>query len=88
VTLYDDQYNLAANEIRRHSLGTKDMQKMVFGKDGSLEILIQAERPADDKVANWLPAPKGSFNLFLRAYLPDESLIRQAYTPPPVVRQR
>lgn len=88
VTLYDEQYNFAPNEIKRYSLGTKDTAKMVFGKDGSLDIYIQADRPSDDKVANWLPAPKGPFNLFLRAYLPDESLIRQTYTPPPVVRQR
>lgn len=87
VTLYDDHYDLVANEIKRHSLGTKNLKDMVFGKDGSLEIYIQAERPAADKVANWLPAPKGSFNLFLRAYLPDEVLVKQTYVPPPVVKQ-
>jgi hypothetical protein len=60
---------------------------MTLGKDGSLEIYIQADRPEAGKLANWLPAPKGSFNLFMRAYLPDESLIRQTWVPPAVTRQ-
>jgi hypothetical protein len=33
---------------------------------------------------NWLPVPKAPFNLFLRAYLPGESLIRQTYLPPAI----
>jgi hypothetical protein len=84
--LYDERYDLAANEINRYSLGTKDLKGMTFGKDGSLDIYIQADRPAADHVANWLPAPKGSFNLFMRAYLPDVSLIQQTYVPPEVRR--
>jgi hypothetical protein len=87
VTLYDERYDLSANEISRYSLGTKDEKKMTLGKDGSLEIYIQADRPEAGKLANWLPAPKGSFNLFMRAYLPDESLIRQTWVPPAVTRQ-
>ncbi|MEI8156010.1 MAG: DUF1254 domain-containing protein [Burkholderiales bacterium] len=86
VTLYDERYDLVANEINRYSLGTKDMKNMVFGKDGSLEIYIQADRPASELLSNWLPAPKGSFNLFMRAYLPDASLIQQTYIPPAVQR--
>ena len=87
ITLYDEEYNLSANEINRYSLGTKDAKSLVFGKDGSLEIYIQSNRPSADKVANWLPAPKGPFNLFLRTYLPDESLIKQTWVPPAVVKQ-
>lgn len=86
VTIYDERYDLIANQFNRHSLGTKDERAMVFGQDGSLEILIQADPPGEDKLANWLPAPKGPFNLFMRAYLPDETLINQTFVPPPVVR--
>jgi hypothetical protein len=86
ITLYDDHYDLAANAIGRYSRGSPDAD-MKFNADGSLDIYIQAESPSDDKRSNWLPAPKGSFNLFLRAYLPDESLINQTYVPPAVVRQ-
>jgi hypothetical protein len=85
VTLYDDHYDLAANGIERYSLGSPD-KDMVYGQDGSLEIYIQAEPPSQDRRANWLPAPRGPFNLFLRAYLPGADLINQAYVPPSVVR--
>jgi hypothetical protein len=32
--------------------------------------------------------PKAPFNLFLRAYLPDESLIKQSYVPPEIRKVR
>lgn len=85
VTLYDDHYDLAANELGRYSRGSPD-RDMFYGKDGSLEIHIQAEPPAPERRANWLPAPKGPFNLFLRVYLPGQALIDQTYVPPPVER--
>jgi hypothetical protein len=59
---------------------------MKYGPDGSLEIYVQADKPSDDKLGNWLPAPRGPFNLFMRAYLPDEALIKQTYVPPPIRR--
>jgi hypothetical protein len=34
--------------------------------DGSLDIYVQHQSPAKDKVSNWLPSPKDSFHLFLR----------------------
>lgn len=86
ITLYDEKYDLAANEINRYSRGSPDAD-LVYAADGSLELYIQAEPPADNKRANWLPAPKGPFNLFLRAYLPDASLITQSWVPPPIVWQ-
>lgn len=85
VTLYDERYDLAANEINRYSRGSPDAE-LKYGADGSLEILIQADSPPEAQRANWLPAPKDPFNLFLRAYLPDESLVQQAYVPPPVTK--
>jgi hypothetical protein len=85
ITLYDDRYDLAANDIGRYSRGSPDAD-MKFNADGSLDIYIQAEPTSDDKRGNWLPAPKGPFNLFLRAYLPAENLIKQTYIPPSVVK--
>lgn len=34
--------------------------------DGSLDIYVQHQSPAKDKVSNWLPSPKDSFHLVLR----------------------
>lgn len=85
VTVYDEQYDLVENPIARFSLGSVD-KAMRFGKDGSLTLYLQTEPPAKRDTANWLPIPKGKFNLFLRAYLPAQDLIDQNYVPPPVVK--
>ena len=86
ITLYDDHYDLAANDIGRYSRGSPDAD-LSYGADGSLDIFIQSDAPVDGRRSNWLPAPKGPFNLFLRAYLPSENLIKQTYVPPSVIRQ-
>ncbi|MGH6624605.1 MAG: DUF1214 domain-containing protein, partial [Burkholderiaceae bacterium] len=84
VTLYDDNFNLVFNEAGRYSFGDK-VPGLVYGKDGSLEIYIQPDRPDGEKAANWLPSAKGkNFNLFLRAYFPGKSLLDQSYVAPPV----
>ena len=84
VTLYDEKFNLVFNEAGRYSFGDK-VPGLIYGKDGSLEIYIQPDKPEGDKAANWLPSAKGKdFNLFLRAYFPGKSLLDQSYVAPPV----
>ena len=51
--------------------------------DGSLTIYIQHDRPSDDHVANWLPAPAGSFNVTMRCYTPLSSVLDEIYRLPP-----
>ncbi len=36
--------------------------------------------------ANWLPAPKGDFSLYVRAYWPKAEVVDGSWTPPPVQR--
>lgn len=83
VTAYTAEYNLFPNPQGRYSFGNVD-RDLKYDKDGGVSFLLQAEAPAKQLKANWLPVPKGPFNLFLRAYLPGESLIKQTYVPPAI----
>jgi hypothetical protein len=81
LTLYDSSYVLFDNPMGRHAIldRTKGLR---YGADRSLEILIQADEPAEGR-SNWLPAPRGDFQLTLRAYQPRPSILDGSYIPPP-----
>lgn len=85
VTVYNSEYDLADNPIGRYALGSHD-KAMRYDKDGGLTLYLQADPPTKKLSGNWLPIPRGPFNLFLRAYLPGEALMRQDYVPPAVRR--
>jgi len=85
MTLYDKAHFFAPNALNRFSLGTKN-KDLVYGADGSLTLYVQHERPAADKVANWLPAPADEFELFLRAYWPKEDILKNKWVPPVVTK--
>jgi len=70
-------------DLKRYSLGTKN-RMLQFAADGSLTIYLQKDRPADDLVSNWLPAPTGAFPTTLRAYWPDEQLVKGTWLPPAI----
>jgi hypothetical protein len=53
---------------------------------GSLDLYFQNESPGKDKDANWLPAPKGAFNLTMRIYAPRSEALTGKWSPPPVTR--
>lgn len=84
ITLYDKYHFLAPNEIDRFSLGTKSKQ-LRFEADGSLVVYVQHERPTEDRISNWLPAPADEFSLYIRAYWPLPPVAEGRWTPPPVV---
>jgi hypothetical protein len=54
--------------------------------DGSLTIYVQHAPPVADKRTNWLPAPKGEFELFLRAYGPKDDILNNVWSASPVLR--
>ena len=81
LTIYDANHNLIANPLNRYSIGdrTKGLKQ---NPDGSITLYVQNESPGADKESNWLPAPKGGFNLTLRAYSPGQEIIEQSWIPP------
>jgi hypothetical protein len=50
------------------------------------EGITALERPGADREVNWLPAPKGSFNLTMRLYAPRSEALTGKWNPPPVVK--
>ncbi len=71
------------NDFGRYSIGstTDGLRK---NADGSGDIVIQKDRPAD--TSNWLPAPAGDFNLTMRLYGPETSILDGSYRLPAVGR--
>jgi hypothetical protein len=87
LTLYDEDFFFVPNAIDRYELSERNT--FVTNTDGSVDLCIQAESPGKDKEPNWLPAPKGRFQLVLRLYGPPKSpptILDDSWTPPPVRR--
>ncbi|TQI72430.1 hypothetical protein FHT98_0135 [Bosea sp. AK1] len=86
LSIYNEHHFFVANPINRFSVGTKN-KDLKLNTDGSLTIYVQSEAPSDPaQRANWLPAPKGDFSLYVRAYWPKAEVMQGAWTPPPVLK--
>ena len=71
----DGQRFFADNPIHRYSIGNRT-HGLVYNADGSLDIALQHEAPTEARLlANWLPAPRGPFQISLRTYLPRRELL-------------
>ncbi len=82
ITLYDPEGFQVANSINRFAVSSW----MPFKRDadGSLTLYFQNESPGADREVNWLPAPKGPFNLTMRLYAPRSEALTGLWNPPPV----
>jgi hypothetical protein len=84
VTLYDTEGFPVANPLNRFALSS--WMPFKYDADGSLTLYFQNESPGKDKEPNWLPAPKGSFNLTMRLYAPRSEALTGKWNPPPVTK--
>jgi hypothetical protein len=84
LTMYEEEGFQVPNPLNRFAIGDRD--DLRFNADGSLDLRIAATEPAEGS-ANWLPAPTGSFNLCLRLYYPEASMLDGSWTPPGVRRE-
>ena len=85
ITLYDTDGFQVANVLNRFAVSS--WMPFKYDADGSLDLYFQSESPGADKEANWLPAPKGPFDLTMRLYAPKTEALVGKWNPPPVMRQ-
>jgi hypothetical protein len=86
LTLYDSDGFQVANSLNRFAVSS--WMPFKYNPDGSLDLYFQNESPGTDKEANWLPAPKGPFNLTMRLYSPKSDALTGKWNPPPITKIR
>ncbi|MGB6798569.1 MAG: DUF1254 domain-containing protein [Xanthobacteraceae bacterium] len=83
LTLYNDLHLFNPNVLQRYSLGTKN-KTLKYNADGALTLYAGTKSPGKDKESNWLPAPNGTFSLYMRAYWADQAVLDGTWLPPKV----
>lgn len=87
VTMYKmPESLLVENPINRYLINSPMLPNLVKNPDGSLTIYIQHNSPGPEKEPNWLPAPEGPFQMFLRLYWPKAEALDGSWQPPKAVR--
>jgi hypothetical protein len=84
ITLYDPDGFQVPNSLNRFAVSS--WMPFKYNADGSLDLYFQNESPGKDQEANWLPAPRGPFNLTMRLYAPKAEALTGKWTPQPVVK--
>jgi hypothetical protein len=84
ITLYDPEGFQVANPLNRFAVSS--WMPFKYNSDGSLDLYFQNGSPGAGKEANWLPAPKGPFNLTMRLYAPKSDALTGKWNPPPVTK--
>jgi hypothetical protein len=82
ITLYDSEGFQVGNSLNRFAVAS--WMPFKTNADGSLDLYFQNESPGTDKETNWLPAPKGAFNLTMRLYGPKSEALTGKWSPPAV----
>ena len=86
LTLYDREGFQVANSLNRFAVSS--WMPFKYNPDGSLDLYFQNESPGEDKEVNWLPAPKGPFNLTMRLYSPKSEALTGRWNPPSIVKMQ
>jgi hypothetical protein len=85
MTIYNQHHLFELNDLNRYSLGTKS-KNLKDNPDGSLTLYAGTVSPGEDKESNWVPAPQGTFSLYIRAYWGKEAILDGSWIPPKIER--
>ena len=86
ITLYDADGFQVGNSLNRFAVSS--WMPFTYNPDGSLDLYFQNDSPGAGKEANWLPAPKGPFNLTMRLYAPKSEALTGKWNPPPIMKDQ
>lgn len=84
ISMYDEKQCFVDNPIQRYAIG--GLGSLAMNEDGSLDIYIRHESPGAGKEMNWLPAPAGVFNIFMRLFWPDQTVLNGTRPMPELCR--
>jgi len=87
LTMYNPAHFFYPNALKRYALGTKN-KSLKYNPDGGLTIYLGNTSPGKEKESNWLPAPAGSFSIWLRAYWPDQPILDGTWQPPRIEKMK
>jgi hypothetical protein len=86
VTAYTpESIELVSNSAHKYEVAsyTRGLKTIA---DGSISIYMATALPSGVPMANWLPIPRGSFNVMLRVYGPKGSVANETFVPPGIVK--
>nr|CRL66958.1 hypothetical protein CPGR_00326 [Mycolicibacterium komanii] len=87
LTMYGmPQSLLVENPIQRYLINSPMLTSLVPDPDGGYTIYVQSSSPGPGKEANWLPAPKGPFQMIMRLYWPKPDALNGTWKPPQAVK--
>jgi hypothetical protein len=85
LTMYELPSSLlVANPLNRYLINSPMLPDLKRDSDGGLTLYIQHDSPGKDKESNWLPAPTGSFLMFMRLYWPKPEALEGKWKQPPL----
>ena len=91
LTVYGDDGFLrdnpaaAALGFQRYAVGSNT--GLATNPDGSVTLYMADTLPEGIPQANWLPTPDARFQVTIRLYDPDESILEHRWKVPPIIRQ-
>lgn len=87
LTMYEmPQSLLVDNPIQRYLINSPMLTSLVPDPDGGYTVYVQNSSPGPGKEANWLPAPKGPFQMIMRLYWPKPDALNGTWKPPQAVK--
>jgi hypothetical protein len=87
LTMYElPQSLLVGNPINRYLINSPMLPSLVPDPGGGYTFYIQNESPGIEHESNWLPAPKGPFQMVLRLYWPKPDALNGTWKAPQAVK--